>query len=93
MRTLSRRIRLKRCTSTVRTLIASRFAMSRLVFPWETRRRISFCRGVSPPVLVLEGLEGLMTLGRLRGATTFLYHYLLNAVMVSHLDNSVKESY
>lgn len=48
LRTFNRRIRLNRCTSTVRTLISRRRAMSRLVFPCDTSLRISFCRGVRP---------------------------------------------
>ena len=44
--TFNRRIKLNRCTSTVRTLISSTSAISRFVCPIDTRRRFSRCRGV-----------------------------------------------
>ena len=52
--TFNRRIKLNRCTSTVRTLISSTSAISRFVCPIDTRRRISRCRGVRNPASIFS---------------------------------------
>ena len=62
MRTFRRRIKLNRWTSTVRTLIARRRAISRFVLPCDTSLRISLCRGVNPSVRLPDGLIGLFDL-------------------------------
>jgi hypothetical protein len=59
LRTFRRRIKLNRWTSTVRTLIARRRAISRFVLPCETSLRISLCRGVKPSVRLPDGLVDL----------------------------------
>jgi hypothetical protein len=72
-RTRSRRIKLNRCTSTVRTLMANWVAISRLVYPCATSRKISFWRGVKVrPDSTLPAADVLYALGTIVSLTPYV---------------------